>query len=454
MQGHVLLFGILVILPAAILSACRNIDPSLSKEAKLPGDPVKKDPPPEHADEPGFTRLADARLLSFFADKQAEEQDLYSLSLSEAVKTIERMEKQKIEEKPREEPPTSLQDAPGPQADDQLLGLWKAEIDRAMTQPQGRRKIQFSLPTVENNRVRYFLNFFRGRKRNFFELALGRSGKYIPMMATILQEEGLPEDLVYLSLIESGFSPHAVSRAKAVGPWQFIRGTGIRYGLKINWWVDERRDPLKSTRAAARYLKDLHSQFGEWFLSAAAYNAGERKVEKAVNRSKTNDFWRLSQKKYLKTETRNYVPKFIAATLIASEPDKYGFADIAYQPPVEYDEVRINMSLKLKTIASLAHTTANIIKELNPSLLRDHTPPDNKGFMIRLPAGSGEIFAKGYQELPDSAQFKMITHKIRKGETLKSIAKRYHQQMSHLMEMNGLRTQQVRVGQELIVGGG
>ena len=350
------------------------------------------------------------------------------------------------------EPPTTLQEAPGPKADDRLLDLWQKDLDQAMQQPPGRRKIQFSMPVVENDRVRYFVNFFCSRKRDFFERSLARSGRYIPMMVNILQEEGLPEDLVYLSLIESGFSSQAISKAKAVGPWQFIRSTGLRYGLKINGWLDERRDPLKSTRAAAAYLKDLHLQFGQWFLAAAAYNAGERKVEKAISRSQTNDFWDLSEKKsYLKAETRNYVPKFIAATLIAGTPEKYGFGDIVYQTPLEYDEVTLKSPLRLETAAKLAATTVKTLKELNPALLRAITPPHADGFVIRLPAGTGEKFSQSYEQLAESAKIKVIAHKVKKGETLVSIAKRYGQRTNDLMEMNNLKTRRVQPGQELIV---
>jgi len=409
--------------------------------------------------ESGVKPLTDLDVASLRSrlDKYAEEEDfffLFPIAQLEKKGEEKAKERSKTAEKPAEvaeEPPTELQEAPGPKADDQLLDLWQKDLDKAMLQPPGPRKIQFSIPVVENERVRYFVDYFCGKKRGFFETALARSGRYIPIMAAILQEEGLPEDLIYLSLIESGFSPHAFSRAKAVGPWQFIHSTGLRYGLKINGWVDERRDPVKSTRAAAAYLKDLQFQFGEWFLAAAAYNAGERKVEQAMHRSQTDDFWRLSQKSYLKSETRNYVPKFSAASLIASMPEKYGFGDVAYESPMEYDEVTIERPLKLETIAQLANTTVKSIKELNPALLRNITPLNETGFVLRLPAGNGETFAQAHGLLPDSARPKVITHKVKKGETLLGIAKRYGQQVSQLMELNGLRNRQVRVGQDLTV---
>jgi membrane-bound lytic murein transglycosylase D len=393
-------------------------------------------------------------------EEYAREEDLFILYPAAQAEKKDEDKSQEKKDAPEnvtakaEEPPTTLQDAPGPKADDHLLDLWQKDLDQAMQQPPGRRKIQFSIPVVENDRVLYFVNFFCHKKRDFFERSLARSGKYIPMMATILQEEGLPEDLVYLSLIESGFSTQAVSKAKAVGPWQFIRSTGLRYGLKIDGWVDERRDPLKSTRAAAAYLKDLHEQFGQWFLAAAAYNAGERKVEKAMNRANADNFWDISGKRsYLKQETRNYVPKFIAATVIASAPEKFGFEDVVYQSPVEYDEVTLETSLRLETVAQLAGTTVKTIKELNPALLRNITPPgeNGNGYVVRLPSGRSELFTQSYQQLPESAKVKVITHKVKKGETLAGIAKRYGHQTTDLMEINSLKTRRVQPGQELTV---
>jgi membrane-bound lytic murein transglycosylase D len=359
--------------------------------------------------------------------------------------------RRKVENNP-EEQATTLQEVSGPGANDELLDLWQKDIDKAMEQPAGHRKIQFSLPVVENQRVRYFVHVFCSKQRGFFERALARSGRYIPLMAAILREEGLPEDLVYLALIESGFSPYAYSRAKAMGPWQFIRSTGLRYGLKINSWVDERKDPVLSTRAAASYLKDLHQQFGEWLLAAAAYNAGEGKVGRAMQRSKANDFWRLTEKKrHLKLETRNYVPKFIAASIIASAPENHGFGDVAYEAPLLYDEVTIRSPLRLHTIAELANTSVSVIRELNPALLRNFTPPGSGGFTLRLPAGSGENFSRAHELLPDSTKVRLALHRVKKSETLPKITKRYGQTVKRLMEHNGLKTSRLRPGQELVI---
>jgi len=353
---------------------------------------------------------------------------------------------------PPEPPATTLQEIRGPRADDKLVDLLQKEIEQAIQQPSGRRKIQFSMPLVENERVRYFIEAFCGKLRDFFSRALARSGKYIPMMASVLQEAGLPEDLVYLSLIESGFAPSAYSKAKAVGPWQFIHATGVRYGLRIDAWVDERRDPVKSTRAAAAYLKDLHGQFGEWFLAAAAYNAGERRVETALQRTNTSDYWDLTGRTVLKQETRNYVPKFIAAALIAGEPEKYGFNDLVYEAPVDYDEVTTKRPLALTTVAHMAHTTVTNLKELNPALLKNVTPPSEEGFIVRVPSGSGALFNEAYAaQYATSAEIKVINYTVKRGETLAAIARRYHVRPSEIIEMNELKTGALRTGQQLTI---
>ena len=272
------------------------------------------------------------------------------------------------------------------------------------------------------------------------------------MMANILRSEGLPENLVYLALIESGFSPHAYSRAHALGPWQFMRGTALQYGLTINSWLDERRDPVLSTRAAANYLKDLHEKFGEWFLAAAAYNAGEGRVGTALQRSRTNDFWLLRQERqHLKLETRDYVPKFVAAALIAREPERYGFEQISYEAAMEYDEVTVHQPMRLETVARLANTQLDVIKELNPSLLRNFTPPTDGGFTLRLPVKSQASFLAAYEQLPPSATIKLSLHKVKKGDLLERIAKKHHLTPGQLAKENGLKSWRLRPGQELII---
>jgi membrane-bound lytic murein transglycosylase D len=336
--------------------------------------------------------------------------------------------------------------------DDDLIDLWRNDMNAAMKQSADKRILRISSAVEAHHRVQFYVEGFRGRMRDFFEGALARSGKYRSMMAEILRSEGLPENLVYLALIESGFSPHAYSRAQALGPWQFIRGTALQYGLTINSWLDERRDPVLSTRAAANYLKDLHEKFGEWFLAAAAYNAGEGRVGTALQRSRTNDFWLLRQERqHLKLETRDYVPKFVAAALIAQEPERYGFEQISYEAPLEYAEVTVHQPMRLETVARLANTQLDVIKELNPSLLRNFTPPTDGGFRLRLPVRSEASFSAAYEQLPSSATIKLSLHKVKKGELLERIAKKHHLAPSQLAKENGLKSWRLRPGQELII---
>jgi len=210
------------------------------------------------------------------------------------------------------------------------------------------------IPLTVNSKVEGFIDFFQTSGRSGFAKWLSRSERYLPMMKEVLRKNSLPEDLVYLAMIESGFSPRAYSRASAVGPWQFVAGTGKRYSLRIDEWIDERRDPLKSTIAAAMYLKDLYGLFNnDWYLAAAGYNAGENKILRAIDRYNSTDFWDIAEGSYLKRETKNYVPKLLAAAIIAKEPAKYGFADVAYLPPLEFDTVVIESRTDLDLVADL-----------------------------------------------------------------------------------------------------
>ncbi len=255
------------------------------------------------------------------------------------------------------------------------------------------------IPLVMNDRVQDWLNYFQGPGRSSFQRFLARSGKYIPMMRKILKEHGMPENLVYLSMIESGFNPHAYSRARAMGAWQFIYQTGTRYGLKADSWIDERRDPEKSTVAAAKYLKDLYDRFNNWYLAAAGYNAGEGKIDRAIRKYETEDFWELARGKYLRAETKDYVPKLIAAALIAKNPSKYGFKEVAYEKAIAFETVTVNGPLDLRVAAKCAGVSYEDIKALNPELLHWVTPPDLKEYTLKVPSGAGGKFKQTYAGL-------------------------------------------------------
>src|SRR4030042_4579811 len=214
------------------------------------------------------------------------------------------------------------------------------------------------------------ITLFSERIREKFSLWLSRSGRYLELMKGILKEQDIPEEMVFLSLIESGFNPNAYSPAKAAGYWEFIASTAKRYGLEINWWRDERRDPVKSTLAAANYLNDLYDMFGSWHLAMAAYNAGEGKIMRALNRTKADDYWSLLPTNQIRKETKDYVPKFIAASLIADRPEHYGFDDLEFHPPLSYETVTLKSPVDLEVAAECAEEPVEIIRELNPELKR------------------------------------------------------------------------------------
>ena len=259
--------------------------------------------------------------------------------------------------------------------------------------PGKRDSFNFSHPRVDS-----FVNRFQTDLRQFFTNALSRSGRYVPRMSSILEKQGLPQELAYLPLIESGFRPHAVSPAGAVGPWQFIPGTGRRYGLRIDRYVDERRDPVKSTQAAARYLRDLHDMFGDWHLSIAAYNTGEGNISRILERGQAGDFWEMSDQGVLYRETEDYVPEFLAALQIAESPEQYGFEPPPLEAPLRYDLVKVMRPLPLTTIARLSGASPSEIEELNPALHRGVIPPN--GYAVRVPKGTKEECEIALANLP------------------------------------------------------
>jgi membrane-bound lytic murein transglycosylase D len=310
-----------------------------------------------------------------------------------------------------------------------------------------------------HDRVKYYLDFFQDHGRERMGVWLTRMPRYEAMIRERLQREGLPGDLVYLALIESGFSNTATSRAKAVGMWQFMKRTGKGYGLRVDSWVDERRDPYKATDAAARHLRDLNRRFGSLYLAAAAYNAGSGKVSRGLIRLPDEEsdsinsdatFFRLYDTKLLRRETKDYVPKLIAAALIAKQPKRYGF-HVGPSEPAAYDSIVVPDMTGLDVIARLADTTVAAIKELNPQYLRLATPPGFRS-IIRLPPGRGPATIAAYAELPARRRVTFIEHFVVAGETPGGIARRYRVSQAMLMAANPkLKSRRMRIGQRVVV---
>jgi membrane-bound lytic murein transglycosylase D len=353
---------------------------------------------------------------------------------------------------PVQPPPSSAQPASVVRADNRLLELLDKDLDKAVKQPNEPRRLQFSKEVVENSQVRHFVRYYSTTGKNRFQELLGRSGKYMPMIAKVLSQEGLPEELGYLALLESEFVVDTTSRNGAVGLWQFVASTAVTYGLRIDHWVDERRDPVKSTRAAAAYLKDLHSRYGRWYLATAAYNAGPGTIDKALQQSGAKDFWSIKAKAQLSDETRNFVPKFVAIALIAMDPKKYGLDNVVYEKPLDYEEVELKASMKLAALAQSADTDVASLRNLNPALLRDSTPPGDVSFRINVPVEKAAVLLasiteKAVEKPTESAH--IVMHEVKKGETLFSIARRYGLEVSALMDFNGLTNSRVLIGQKL-----
>ncbi|MEO8138106.1 MAG: LysM peptidoglycan-binding domain-containing protein [Gemmatimonadota bacterium] len=309
-------------------------------------------------------------------------------------------------------------------------------------------------------RVQYYLDFFQGPARERFAIWLQRMPRFEPMIRAKLRENGVPEDMVYLALIESGYSNSAVSRARATGMWQFMKGTGKLYGLRIDSWIDERRDPIRATDAAARHLADLRDRFGSMYLAAAAYNAGAGKVGRGLRRIGDDDeeddnpdatFFRLYDTRFLRRETKDYVPKLIAAALIAKQPEKYGFQKTVGVEPMSYDSIFVADATGLDVLARLADTSVATLRELNPQFIRLVTPP-HQSSVVRLPAGSGEMVTSRYAALEPRERVSFVDHTVGRGQTLASIARLYHVSTRLITDANpGVRVTRLRSGTHLMI---
>lgn len=326
------------------------------------------------------------------------------------------------------------------------LGDWE---DGSKVQESRAPEVTYDFPVVVNRQVEFYLNLFQGRQRKYFRRWLARSTRYLPLIRRELQQAGLPADLAYLAMIESGFNPSAYSRAHAAGLWQFIRGTGRNYGLRIDSWVDERREPEKATRAAVAYLSSLYNEFNDWYLAVAAYNAGEGKIRRAIKRYRTRDFWQLARHRYLRLETKRYVPKLIAAIMIARNPEKYGFTDVDYQEPVRYELVKVPPRTDLAAVAVAAGTSVKEIRHLNNELRKNLTPPRMDGYQLKIPHGSAQLVAKNMSRLHPVITTGYKTHTVRRNETLTRICRLYGLNKTTLLKANNLHSSRLRKGQRL-----
>ncbi|HUG02267.1 MAG TPA: transglycosylase SLT domain-containing protein [Longimicrobiales bacterium] len=342
----------------------------------------------------------------------------------------------------------------------------------------------WDLPNVAHDRVEFWVDFLTGRNEEYTRLWLERSTRYEPLIRRELRARGMPQDLFYFAMIESGFSNRAHSRAGAAGMWQFISETGQRYGLEVNAHVDERRDPVASTHAALDYLTDMHGDFGSWYLAAAGYNSGHNRIRRILNErfggrgGSEETFWLIADE--LPQETRDYVPLMIAAARIGKDPERYGFTDLRYAAPLSYEEVIVPGGVSLAAVADLAGVEFEDVDELNAHFVLDETPANAQEVAVRLPAGSADAFRAGVARIAagragalastaaalakgageegvlasaDGAEG-WTTYAVRSGDTLWDIAKRYRVGVSDLREWNSLRTSRIKPGQELRVPAG
>jgi membrane-bound lytic murein transglycosylase D len=309
--------------------------------------------------------------------------------------------------------------------------------------------VVYDFPVVLNKKVDMYLNLFQNAQREQFGRWLARSAIYRPLMEKELEEAGLPKDLIYLAMIESGYNQLACSSAKAVGLWQFMQATGKQYDLQVDKYVDERRDPLKSSRAAATYLSELYKEFDDWYLAVAAYNGGPGTIRNGLKKYDVDNFWDLAGKPYLSLETKRYVPKLIAALLIAKDPEKYGFTDISYHEPLRYDAITVGPGMSFEAIALISNSTTKEIQRLNQELRLGKTPLNTDRYEVKIPVATADIATKNLARLHSIVSTGYKTHKVRKGETLSNISKRYNVNKTTILKVNELHNGKLAYGRNL-----
>jgi membrane-bound lytic murein transglycosylase D len=347
--------------------------------------------------------------------------------------------------------PEEQQQKSEPAPIDETNGLAPTADARTKAQAEAEVKNTHSdLPLMMTDQVAGYIAYFQGRGRGVFERALARSGRYHDMIIATLKQEGVPQDLIYLAQAESGFHPLAVSRAGARGIWQFMASRARGYGLSHNMWVDDRQDPEKSTLAAARHLKDLYAQFGDWYLAMAAYNSGPGTVQAAVKRTGYADFWELYRRNVLPKETRNYVPIILAVTIMAKNPAQYGFENVAMERPPDYDTVTIDYPVDLRLVAQCVDSGISELEDLNPSLLRLSTPRQGK-FQLHLPAGTRQQYQTAIADIPPDMRLWWRFHTVRPGDTVASLAHTYHVTAHSILDTNHLDSSRLENDAKLII---
>ncbi len=332
---------------------------------------------------------------------------------------------------------------------------WQEVRSFAASSPQAAAEsapLYEDLPVIVNPAVERHIEYFQNDIHDRFQEWLTRFYAYRPLLEQIFVEFDLPKELIYLSLVESGFNPRAYSRARASGPWQFIKSTGRMYGLKVNWYVDERRDPIKSTVAAAIHLRDLYDTFGSWPLALAAYNAGAGKISRAIQKTGTRDFWTIARTRFIRRETRQYVPKFMAAMIIAKRPALFGFHHDS-SPVHRYDEIRVDVPVHLRSVAKETGIPFEELRRLNPELRRSIIPPDGEGYHLKVPVGTaGHVEqAKPRMKKWAEAPVQRTWYRVRRGDSLSVIADRFGTTVRQLKTLNGLSGTLIRAGQRLRV---
>jgi len=331
------------------------------------------------------------------------------------------------EQQKSEPAPIDVTNGIAPSADARTIAKATAEV----------KKTHSDLPLMMTDQVAGYINYFSGYGRGVFERAYARSGRYHDMMVAELKKQGLPQDLIYLAQAESGFLPRAMSRAGARGIWQFMAERGLGYGLHHNLYVDDRQDPEKSTRAAARHLKDLYDEFGDWYLAMAAYNSGPGTVQAAVKRTGYADFWELYRRNVLPNETRNYVPIILAVTIMAKNPSQYGLESVVMEKPNDYDTVTINYPIDLRLVADCINSSTSELQDLNPSLLRLSTPREAK-FELHLPAGTKDRYETAVASIPPGLRLWWRYHRVHPGDTVASLARMFHTTAKQIEDANHL----------------